>query len=433
MIARLWQLPERVLFRPGFSLLLFGSLSLLFNWLWIGSGLFLGRGLGLSIWLVSMAATVVAAMALIRRRLELAALLVLVVATIVVPTVALIALRWKTGAPILMHDGAYQTEEAIRLLLAGHDPYGFDYTTTSMRLYHWYVSVPVHPSLYHFLYAPLAFLLPLPAYVTAHWLGLPFDVRLMDLAVEAVAAVAILQLAWRWEWKYVLVSALFLDPFFYLAQGRNDVWFLTPIVLGVLAWQRNRLALAALAFGTALAFKPFAVFFIPLLALLVYRHSRPQRWSSARLLSTLALFALPAALSIGPFFLWNPGAYWADTVAFVTGTDARRFPIQGYGLSAMLLLLKIIPNANAYFPFTILQLGTVLPVFGLAVLRLSRTPTLAGALRWGTLLLTVFLFFSRFVNDNYIAAVLFLAVLAGTTHRAAIEQRERLEPSSVAA
>ncbi|HTD79880.1 MAG TPA: hypothetical protein VK898_19755 [Chloroflexota bacterium] len=433
MIARLWQLPERVLFRPGFSLLLFGSLSLLFNWLWIGSGLFLGRGLGLSIWLVSLAATAVAAMALIRRRLELAASLVLVVATIVVPTVALIALRWKTGAPILMHDGAYQTEEAIRLLLAGHDPYGFDYTTTSMRLYHWYVSVPVHPSLYHFLYAPLAFLLPLPAYVTAHWLGLPFDVRLMDLAVEAVAAVAILQLAWRWEWKYVLVSALFLDPFFYLAQGRNDVWFLTPIVLGVLAWQRNRLALAALAFGTALAFKPFAVFFIPLLALLVYRHSRPQRWSSARLLSTLALFALPAALSIGPFFLWNPGAYWADTVAFVTGTDARRFPIQGYGLSAMLLLLKIIPNANAYFPFTILQLGTVLPVFVLAVLRLSRTPTLAGALRWGTLLLTVFLFFSRFVNDNYIAAVLFLAVLAGTTHRAAIEQPERLEANCIAA
>jgi len=110
MIGRLRQLPERVLFRPGFSLLLFGALSLLFNWLWTGSGLFLGGGLGLSIWLVSLMATVVAAMALIRRRLELAALLVLVVATIVVPTVALIVLRWKTGAPILMHDGAYQTD-----------------------------------------------------------------------------------------------------------------------------------------------------------------------------------------------------------------------------------------------------------------------------------------------------------------------------------
>src|SRR5947209_20530691 len=77
MIGRLRQLPERVLFRPGFSLLLFGALSLLFNWLWTGSGLFLGGGLGLSIWLVSLMATVVAAMALIRRRLELAALLVL--------------------------------------------------------------------------------------------------------------------------------------------------------------------------------------------------------------------------------------------------------------------------------------------------------------------------------------------------------------------
>ncbi len=393
MIHRVARLPRRLLFRPHLALLLFGSLSLISGWLWFGTGLFLGRGSGLTVWACSFVATVIAALTLLRRRLQLGGLLVLVVATVVVPTLALIALRWNTGAPILMHDGAYQTEEAIRLLLGGLDPYGVDYTTTSMRLWHWYVNTPIDPSLYHYVYPPAVFLLPLPAYALAHSVGVPFDVRLVDLLVAVVAAVAIIKLPWRWEWRYLVLAALFLDPFFYLAQGRNDILFLAPIVLGVLAWERDRPMLAALAFGAAAAFKPFAVFLLPLLALLVWRRSRAERWSTARQLSVLAGLILPGLLTIAPFFLWNPGAYWADTVSFVSG--------------------------SAYFPFAILQALGTLPVFALGIRRVVGRPTLATVLWWATATLAVVLFFSRFVNDNYLAVVLFLAILAGATRRGA--------------
>jgi hypothetical protein len=423
VISRVTSLPRRLLFRPHHALLLFGSLSLLSTWLWLGTGFFIGMPLGLAVLGVSLLASLNAGYALLRRRLQIASLMALVVATVAVPTLALIVLRWKTGAPILMHDGAYQTEEAIKLLLAGHDPYGFDYTTTSMRLWHWYVNVPIHPSLYHYLYAPPAFLLPLPAYLLAHWLGVAFDVRLVDLVVEAVAAIAILKLPWRWEWRYIVIVALFLDPFFYLAQGRNDILFLAPIALGVLAWERDRPLLATLAFGVAVAFKPFAVFFVPMLAVIVFLRFRSERWPTARLLAVMAGFVVPGLLTIGPFFAWHPGAYWADTVSFVTGTDPRRYPIQGYGLSEILLLLKVIPSPSAYFPFTILQIVTVLPTFALAVRRVLAHPTLARALWWGTAMLTVFLFFSRFVNDNYIASVIFLAVLAGAARRGVRDRR----------
>ena len=423
MTGRFTRLVRRLFFRPHLALLLFGSLSLISGWLWFGTGLFLGQGLGPAVWGLSLAATLLAALTLLRRRLQVSGLLVLLIATVVVPTLALIALRWKTGAPILMHDGAYQTEEAMKLLLGGRDPYGVDYTTTSMRLWHWYVNAPIDPSLYHYVYPPLAFLLPLPAYALAHWLGAPFDIRLVDLAVEVVAALAILKLPWRWEWRYLLLAALFLDPFFYLAQGRNDILFLAPIILAVLAWARGHPLLAALAFGVAAAFKPFAVFFLPLVALVLWRRSRAAHWSTARLVVVLAGFVLPALVTIGPFFLWNPGAYWADTILFVSGSDPRRYPIQGYGFSAILLLLKIIPNPGAYFPFSILQVMAVLPAFALAVRRVVARPTLATVLWWGTLMLAVFLFFSRFVNDNYVAAVIFLAVLAGVTRRGASNEQ----------
>jgi uncharacterized membrane protein len=413
------RLARRLLFRPQLALLLFGSLSLISGWLWFGAGLFLGKGPGLAVWGLSFAATLIAALTLLRRRLQLGGLVLLLLATVVVPTLALIALRWNTGAPILMHDGAYQTEEAMRLLLGGLDPYGVDYTATSMRLWHWYVNTPIDPSLYHYVYPPAVFLLPLPAYALAQWTGVPFDIRLVDLLVEVVAVVAILKLPWRWEWRYLVLAALLLDPFFYLAQGRNDILFLAPIVLGVLAWERDRPLLASLAFGVAAAFKPFAVFFLPLLAVLVWRRSQAERWSTVRRLTVLAGLVLPGLVTIAPFFLWNPGAYWADTVSFVSGSDPHRYPIQGYGFSEILLLLKAIPSPSAYFPFSILQALAALPLFAFGIRRVVRRPTLATVLLWATATLALFLFFSRFVNDNYLAVVLFLAVLAGATRRGA--------------
>src|SRR5439155_416417 len=78
-IHRVARLPRRLLFRPHLALLLFGSLSLISGWLWFGTGLFLGRGSGLTVWACSFVATVIAALTLLRRRLQLGGLLVLVV------------------------------------------------------------------------------------------------------------------------------------------------------------------------------------------------------------------------------------------------------------------------------------------------------------------------------------------------------------------
>src|SRR5207302_6378165 len=131
---------SRTMLRPGPSLLLLGAAILASNWVWYGSGIFLGQRAGLALTIAGLLGFGYAAYGLVRGRHELLALSIFIVVAVLLPALALLALRSTTGAPLLMHDGAYQTEEAIKLVVAGQDPYGVDYSLTSMRLWHWYVN-----------------------------------------------------------------------------------------------------------------------------------------------------------------------------------------------------------------------------------------------------------------------------------------------------
>jgi hypothetical protein len=418
LTARARRLYRRALFRPLPAFFLFGAVTVASNWLWYGGGPFLPRGVGLALTLALVLTAAGVLLALARGRGQLAAMTLLVVAAVALPAVALIVVRLRTGAPLLMHDGAYQTEEAIRFLLAGRDPYGQDYALTSMRLWHWYVNQPIDPALFHYVYYPATFLLPLPFAAAARALALPFDLRIVWLVAMAAGAWALLEMPWRWEWRFVTICALFLDPFFFMAQGRNDVLWLGALTLGTLAAARGRTLPAALGLGVAFAFKPFAVFFLALQAVALMRspgRSRPTLTAVA-----LALLALPALLTMAPFWLWNPHAFWADTMAFVAGSDPRSYPMGGYGLAGILLALHVIPDPHAAVPFGLLQAAVCLPALALAARRVWERPQMARVLSGGTLVLALFLFCGRFLNDNYLAGLLYLMVLSGATRRGGV-------------
>ncbi len=411
------RLTRLTFFRPPVALALFGGLTLVSNWLWFGTGLFLGAALGRALTAATTMGIAVAGIALWQRRRPLTALVLLIVAAVLLPTLALVALRLTTGAPVLMHDGAYQTEEAIKALLQGTDPYGLDYSQTSMRRWHWYVSDPPDPSLFRYVYYPLTFLLALPASAAATATRLPFDFRLVLLAVGSVAALAVLKLPWRWEWRFVLLAALFLDPLFYLPQGRNDILFLTALIVAALAWSRDRPVAAAWAFGSALAFKQFAVVFLPLTAAAVLSLRVRRAASGPQQGVALAGLVVPLLATTLPFVLWQPAAFLADTAGHVTGTVAGSYPIRGYGLSALLLALHVFPDSNASFPFGVIQAVVGVPLLLWGLMRVWRRPTLARVLHAGFVTMLAVLFCSRYLNDNHLAVLLFLAVLAGAARR----------------
>ena len=430
VLARLF---SRTLLRPGASLLLLGAAILASNWAWYGSGIFLGRLAGLALTVAGLLGVGYAAYCLARGRCQLQGLSIFIVAAVGLPAVALIALRWKTGAPLLMHDGAYQTEEAVKLLLAGHDPYGVDYSQTSMRLWHWYVNQPLDSSLFHYVYSPLTFLVGVPFSLVARLLAVPFDFRIVLILTAVAAGAGLLTLPWRWDHRYLALAALFLNPFFYFPQGRNDILFLAPLTLGVVAWARGKPRLAALAFGVAFAFKPFALFFLPCVAVALWPRSGPAIDRVRRLAIIGGALLAPALITMAPFLVWNAHAYWTDTVSFVAGTIPGVYRIQGYSLASLLLALHVISSPDARFPFGLVQAAVAAPVLAIGLWRIWRAPSLGAVLTVGTLVLTLSLLFGRFVNDNYLADLLYLAVLTGATRLASAGALETSRPVPLAA
>ncbi len=121
---------------------------------------------------------------------------------------------------------------------------------------------------------------------------------------------------------------------------------------------------------------------------------------------------------MGPFLLWNAHAYWTDTVSFVAGTIPGVYRIQGYSLASLLVALHVIPSPDARFPFGLVQAAVAVPVLVIGLRRIWRAPSLASVLAVGTLALALSLLAGRFVNDNYLADLLYLAVLAGAARQA---------------
>ena len=417
LVLRLRRLARRVLFRPVPAVLLFGSLMAASNWLWYGSGLFLSPAVGLSLMGGVGLAGIGVLVALARRRRQLRALTLLIVAAVGLPAIALIALRLKTGAPLLMHDGAYQTEEAIRFLLSGQDPYGQDYTRTSMRLWHWYVNQPLDPALFHYVYYPLTFLIGVPFAALATVAQVAFDDRLVLLLAGVVAAAGLLALPWRWEWRFLALVVLFLDPFFYLAQGRNDILFLAALVLGALAWSRERPVAAGWSFGVALAFKQFSLLFLAPLAVGLLARRRQGRIGTGALVLGLAGLIVPAALSIGPFLAWDPAAFWTDTVGVLTGTVPHSFSIRGFGLSALMVATHLLPGPDSAFPFGLVQIGVAAASLAVGLPRVWARPSTGRILSVGAWSTVGVLACSRYLNDSHLAVMLFLLILAGLARR----------------
>jgi hypothetical protein len=152
-----------------------------------------------------------------------------------------------------------------------------------------------------------------------------------------------------------------------------------------------------------------------------------------RLAVIATLLLAPAAITMAPFVLWNAQAYWTDTVSFVAGTIPGVYRIQGYSLASLLLALHIIPSPDARFPFGLVQAVVAAPVLAIGLWRIWRAPSLGAVLTVGTLVLTLSLLFGRFVNDNYLADLLYLAVLTGATRLASAGALETSRPVPLAA
>src|SRR5439155_990021 len=80
----------------------------------------------------------------------------------------------------------------------------------------------------------------------------------------------------------------------------------------------------------------------------------------------IVVISLAPIVTIVPFLLVNPQAFWTDVVLYTSGGVPDAYPIQGYGFGEILYDPHLIAHRTDAFPFTAFQLAALVPVLWLA-------------------------------------------------------------------
>ncbi|GEM_PF-1188022 len=301
-----------------------------------------------------------------------------------------------------IQDGAIQTEEAIKFLLEGKNPYVEDYDKTGVAR----ITLPEvspNPAIYHYVYLPGTFLLSLPFYIGSMRILGWYDQRLVHALAFMIVLLMLPQLARSTERKLSLLVAVGLNFLLLisLAFGMNDVLVLSLLLLSTYLFQRGCHLASTIPLALACATKQVAWFFLPFYFLLQFNGSFCLGEIGSLIKKTYPFF-LTFALVVLPFFLWNPAAFIDDTFSYVSGISPTSYPIRGFGVGALLLACGVIKSNTAYFPFWILQL-----IFGLPLLiyllrkQLKENNVSRCWLGYG-IFLAIMAFLSRYFHINHL-------------------------------
>ena len=359
-------------------------------------------------------------------RAKLALIWLIVVLTVVAPTLKMTLLREQSGPASYAHDGGViQTEATVEYFLSGRNPYVEDYLQTPMA--EWGLS-EFRTALYHYPYLPWTFVFSAPFYklsqATLGW----YDQRFVYLLLFVLTLALAPALARGRDSKLLLLMTLGLNPIMGsdVIFGQNDSFVLFWIVLALLLLARGnemgeerraapwRLGSAA-AFGLACASKPTAWFLAPFYALLLVGTSPPPDPSLRERGTVLLRRAWPALVAflllVLPYLIWDAGAMVDDVWRWASGRGEHAYQIWGWGASNLLLALGWVSSRFDYWPFWVAQIIVGGPLLVFLLWRQWRDNRIAAACSGYALFLLVFFFLSRFLNENYLGYILALLVL----------------------
>ncbi len=319
-------------------------------------------------------------------------------------------LRWRLvpSPTLLIGDGAFQIQAARDVLLRGIDPYGFNYVGTGMERTPW--SQPfANPSLHHLDYWPGTILVPLPLQAAFKAITGWWDERIW-LLLTAVAIWIILTRLAPGPVGRTAAAAFFLIPGHSLLAilGDNDLTMVAWLLAAVVAMVQRRWFLSAVLLGVALATKQTAFVVLPILIIFAVSLGIDRR----RFLQCAGIAGVVLAACIAPFAIWDGQTFLSDTILFNFGSGSEAYPIQGIGLSQILLNAGVIHGARDAFPFLLIQLPLVLAAWFLAWRWLDGHRRAGDVILWIGIAFFVFLFTNRFTQQTYLVLGIEL-ILAG--------------------
>lgn len=334
-----------------------------------------------------------------------------VVAAAVVPTIYEIIQRRSSAPYLYAHDSLIQTEAALDFLAAGRNPYAVDYSDTP--LIEWYRrGSPTSAPLRYYAYPPFELVFSLPFFAFSHQAVGWYDQRFLYLLLWLPSLLFLTLLTKMPAKQRALVLIFGLNVFvnIFFIEGRNDHFLLFWVLLTILLLSRNHIVASAIPLSLAVATKQSAWLLVPFyLGYLAATLPEGIRSPTFRH-SVLGVVATVGAI-VGPFLLWDPTAYWEDTVLFIAGATPERFPILGYTVGQLAVAVGLIPSPESPFPFWILQ-AVYAPMAMIWLLRHQRPGDLGftmlafGAFSLGFMLL------SRYFTENHLGFLIQVMALA---------------------
>ena len=342
----------------------------------------------------------------------------IIVTTVILPSLKLIVLRHENLPQSYSHDGGViQTEAAIDFFLDGKNPYIEDYHDTPMA--EWGFE-QFRTALDHYPYLPATFVLSAPIKLVSDAIWGWYDQRFVYLLLFILTLLAAAGLT-RGSFENILGLTMFigLNPIMGLdiIFGQNDIFVLAWLALSAWFLYRKSWLWSSIFFGVAAASKPTAWFLAPFWALALLESSpisisQALTWPTLkeilkRILPALIVFLLFTL----PYALWSPNDFFDDVWRWAAGTAQTHYQIWGLGFANFVLAFGGLPDRFAYWPFWIPELLIALPLLIILLIRQLRDNTIGSWFWHGAILLLGFAYFSRFLNENYLGFLLALFAL----------------------
>ena len=339
-------------------------------------------------------------------RVKLALIYLIVLVTVVAQAGMLIYLRHLQGPASFTHDGGViQTEEATRYLISGKNPYVEDYINTPMA--EW--GTDLKTALTHFPYLPWTFVSAVPFQAVAQAVLGWYDQRFVYLLLFVIMLWLAPKMACDPTDRLCLTMILGLNPIMGndVIFGQNDSFVLFWIALTAYGLLRRQWLLGGIAFGLAAASKSTAWFMAPFFLLYVWGAAERSPNRARTFARTLVPAVIVAVVLILPFVLWDFGAMVDDVWRWSSGTTDTAYQIRGWGLANVVLALEIVKSRLDYFPFWIAEAILGIPLMIALLWRQWTRDNSVGAMVYGFAIFSlVFLFSSRFFNENYVGFLL---------------------------
>lgn len=328
--------------------------------------------------------------------------------------------RHQQPLPNNANDGIVQSVEAAKLLLRGQNPYTADFGRTAFSVFpaaSWDGSTdrpqPRNLAFDHYVYLPLIFLIQAPLVLLSTVTGLSVDYQTLPLIFFLASLALLLLVSPSWSQRTTMLFLTIGTPFIwvYALGGYSEFIVLLPLVAAFIAVDRNKPIMGSIFFGLALATKQTAWLLLPLWLYWLWRRNRAAKNSSATWRQ--AAVAMGAAgILILPFFLWNPGAMYDDTIRYLSGTIPMSYPISNVTLAQYLVIFGIVKSHWSPISLWPLQLVAYVVTSWCLYAGLKKKITMSRVFSAATAITLAATITNRVGADNYFMVPLLLSIFS---------------------